>query len=451
MQDDYDFGDSLCTTGVLDNLENMEAYNTNTSPPAPQLSTAHQDCSETAAQQHSVEISKDQPSKCNPSGLRRSPRIRQQELKGWKDVPMGKCENETAHDNTRNKNELKDDSFTSKGNEATEALDTMELNESIFQQLQLSEPKVESSASHLKLGLQNPSSDIKSFQSVHKSEHLSEDKYVKDSIFSSIIRRNVTKNSSVNSFPAHAPECEADSGGNVCEKKESSDKRQIVKEKECGGRILRSAKMRCTEPSQHNNEERDPQETKVSTGKHLKYLNRDTSNRSQNKENIENIKGSIEINVSPPKISANNVKSYSTLLESRQKVLSLTSASSTNCPKIPTSLGLPTHSSAMESSKKMCDVPDVGVSGQRGNTETDTEGKSSLNFRILVNEEVAKKQDDIPANFHSPQNIRENTGNIVVKSPLNSTDSQNILSTQEKMELSAWGLPDAVLKVMWDR
>ncbi|MPC61301.1 DNA polymerase theta [Portunus trituberculatus] len=34
----------------------------------------------------------------------------------------------------------------------------------------------------------------------------------------------------------------------------------------------------------------------------------------------------------------------------------------------------------------------------------------------------------------------------VLKSPLNSDDSRSFLSTQEKMELSAWGLPESVLK-----
>lgn len=370
---------------------------------------------------------------------------------------MQESKEDTTDRDIKNKKELKDDSLISTRNDTTEALDAMELNESIFQQLHLSEPKVESFVSQLKEGFKNAPGNQEFLQNLPKSEPLkpgnNENECVRDSNYYSNVRKSANTNRSVKTPTLHAPECEAEADCNTYKKKiPSSDKRKNM-EIECGGRVLRSAKMKYAESVNlnHSNEKINTQETKDSTGKNLTHLITANWNKGQDKENIQNTEDRIEKNIVTSKMSHNNiehVKGFRTSQENNQKDLFLTSASCNSFPKVPTPLCLPAHSLAMESSKKICNlVPDIGVSGQLHDSRTNSETKSCLNFRFSV-KELQKEQDEVPTNFHSPQIIGKKTENIVIKSPLNSTDSQNILSTQEKMELSSWGLPDAVLKVI---
>lgn len=373
----------------------------------------------------------------------------------------GETVERTSHEDISNKKGLKDDLLTSVANRSVEAVETMELNEYVCQQFHVSEPKMAGFRNQLKGELQNGPCDQKGPQKLHRSKHLKpkniKDEYVKDSIYSSNIRRDATRKKSIHTY-VYASECVTESNTNVCDKKISSDKRGNTKEEECGGRALKEARKRNNELVSVNvldrNEKNTARETKNPTVKHLEHHSKDTHNRRQNKENIKNIKSSMNNNISVSKTSSNNpenVKNFRASPENRQKGHSPTSVILGNSPNIITSPAQPAQSLALESNKIHEIISNVDVRSRPWKTETDCGTKSSLNFKISVNEEGHNMHNDIPGNFYSPGNITEKKEIVVLKSPLNSKDSQSLLSTQEKMELSAWGLPDEVLKVMWNR
>lgn len=433
----------------------IEAWNTNTTPQAPLLSknTIQQDYSKTTTQQHPARLSSKQLYKSTPSGLRRSPRLRLQQLNREKNALIGETSEKSSHELIHNKNGLQDDLFTSSGNETVETNDTMELNQSIFQELQFSEPKMEGFKNQLQAQLQNAVSNQDNPQNLRRSGRLKpvSNENVEcaiDSIQSSRIRKNAARNSSVNTLVS-ATKCEAEAGSNVCEEEASFGKRKNIKEVECGGRILKELR-RYTEPTvnlDHGNE-KNTHETEVPTNK---YLSKATCNKRQDKENKQNINNCIEKNITSPEVSDSNlehVEHCRAATETRQRGVSPVSASPNIFPKIPTSMFLPSHPMALGSNSKI--TPEVGSTSEQCNIKTNSKTELCINSKISLNE-VQNKQDDIPSNINSPENIKEKSENIVLKSPLTCQDSQSFLSTQEKMDLSAWGLPDAILKVMRDR
>lgn len=425
MQDDCDFEDSLCTTGVLDNLEKIESWNTNSSPLASSLLkvTTHLEHSNTTPHQHPTGVSRDQLTKSNPSGLRRSPRIRLQQLNRQKNVLVGEIVEGPYHEDIENKKGPKNPLLTL-GDETMGTVGTRELHENI-QEFQLPEPKMGDSMRQLQTELPNAIFYQESPQNLYRSDFLkpsdNENQCAKDFIYSSSTKKGVTRNSSLNTHVS-AAKWETEQGSNVCEKKASSDRKEICKEVGCGSRILKDRREQHVESQgnvNHSNEGSRTQEAKVLTNNSLKHLSNSTCNKRQNKENVQSFKDSIGKKKIASKMFDNKLEdgeSFSSLPETGLKYNEI--------------------------------IPNAGVSGQQCNTKIDSSKKLGSNFSTSVNE-VEKNEDDILGNFYRRENTTEKTGSIVLKSPINCRDSQSFLSSQEKMELTAWGLPDAVLKVMW--
>lgn len=345
------------------------------------------------------------------------------------------------------------DDFLPYKNETVDLDDMMDLNESVF--WQASQLDMENSVNQLQAELENATCNKESSKDMHLSERLEhkseKNSCVNDSI-SSGIKNSAARNSTLNTI-ANVSKCKTESGFSVCERKVSHDGTENSKAVASGGRTPKNVRLRDSDSSvnvDHSNDRSSIQEVKTPTNKHLKHLNKATCNGRQNKENIQNFREGSQKTISTSEVPDNNLSNENLRAphQARQNGHSSMSASHHNYPKTP--LAMPSPSSALEIKSKINEAQQsIGIVGEQSNMKTDNKAKSHLNFRLTVNEEVQKQQGYIMPG--SPQNTEEETENIVLKSPFSCKDSQGFISTQEKMELSAWGLPETVLKVMWNR
>ena len=481
MQDKCNIGDSLCTSDILDNLQEIEAWETNTSPPL----ISHP-FTITTCQDHHVGVSRDQSPIPNPSGPRRSPRIRLlQQNKQKCDVGLkGDTGRGSMIDIVDNGREQNNDFLTSMGNDTLEAIDAMDLDDSMFEKVSVSQLRMEELGNHRKTK-HNAASHQPSFQILRRSQrHKSMNSKVECTNESTNSTR-ITKGTATHTSGI-TPVCltwrEPAQDNDFCENIRLSA--QEEREIKCSSKILKNLTTHCMESpinqNQKQQEETCSEKKKEKTKNHkdhsLKGVAKTTwiSNKN-NKENIKNLNDSHEKSIAKSRKSSCDIarggesseasvesvdnssppssplKQPNPLNERMHQNASLGNCSKKHIISAVKSSALSVESHSLHNNNEHCE--NVTTNDQQCISKQNSQKK--LDYKVLVDEEMQEKQDDKSDHLYSPdidrqadvpKDSRSRVENIV-KSPL-SHDTQSILSTQEKMELSAWGLPEAVLKVL---
>ncbi|XP_045135227.1 DNA polymerase theta-like [Portunus trituberculatus] len=407
-------------------------------------------------------MSRDQSSKADPWGLRRSPRIRMLQLNTQKhDANVGGNTARGPVEDTRNdRRQRNSDLLESFGTSTQEAMDAMDLDDSIFHKVSVSQLRTEELGNQRKPKHDDASSQQTNCQIPHRLQcqksRNSKDECAKESLCLVRSREDIMTYSSGN---GNTPE--QDNG--LCE-----NKRALVKEErktECSMKMLKDDLIHSMESPvsashKHHKEtctkKNNFKETNIQNKQCLQGLGKPhTTSRKYNKENIHDFDSNHK-----RIIHSRGTEKDQPLLKRLQENQS--PSSSHNQPK-------PTKHHA---SPKRCSMENIlpilkssafysqshsltNNSEACKNIVKEQELQKEPDNAVSVKEILHEKQDCVRDHSTSPDDCKKTVAShdsmnkidiTVLKSPLNSDDSRSFLSTQEKMELSAWGLPESVLK-----
>ena len=395
-------------------------------------------------------MSRDQPSKSDPWGLRRSPRIQMLQLNTQKrGVNVGGNAVKCPVEDTKNDGRKQDsDSFVSFGVGTQEAMDAMDLDDSLFQKVSVSQLRMEElgnqrKTNHEDAAIRQTNCQMPRRLQCQKSRN-SKDECAKESLCLVRRKEDISRYSSRNGNASKQDNC-------LCENKRSSDKEERNAERR--SKRLKDHLICCLEssvnPTYKQHQETCSNKNNFIETNVLKQCPKGLG--KNNKENILDFDDSHEGAIDP----AGGTEKAEPLLKQQQKCQS--PSSSHKQPKtdlhatpkehiilpILKSSALCAQSNSLPSNSKACQSLAMEQKLQK-----------ETNNAILVDEVLNEKRDGVNGNSSIPDNGTKtnfslnNMENTVLKSPLNSDDSRSFLSTQEKMELSAWGLPETVLKVL---